>query len=51
MLQHYPDRAQALAQAIDEFDFVRALALLDATLAQVDGAANALGAPAPAPPP
>ncbi|WP_274113454.1 response regulator [Acidovorax benzenivorans] len=51
MLQHYPDRAQALAQAIDGFDFVRALALLDATLAQVDGAANALGAPAPAPPP
>lgn len=53
MLQHYPDRAQALAQAIDGFDFVQALALLDTILTAGDGDASsdtaAANAPAPTP--
>ena len=45
MLQHYPDHAQALAQAIDGFDFVQALALLDAILATADGVGSSDAAP------
>ena len=51
MLQHYPDRAQALAQAIDGFDFVQALALLDAILATADGGGSSDAAPANTPAP
>ena len=51
MLQHYPDRAQALAQAIDGFDFVQALALLDAILATADGGGSSDTAPANTPAP
>ena len=51
MLQHYPDRAQALAQAIDGFDFVQALALLDAILATADGGGSRDTAPANTPAP
>ena len=51
MLQHYPDHAQALAQAIDGFDFVQALALLDAILATADGGASSDAAPANTPAP
>ncbi len=46
MLQHYPDRAQALAQAIDGFDFLQALALLDAILASADGGSSSDTPPA-----
>ena len=51
MLQHYPDCAQALAQAIDGFDFVQALALLDAILAAGDGGGSSDTAPANTPAP
>ncbi len=48
MLQHCPDHAQALAQAIDGFDFVQALALLDATLAAAENPSDAADARKPA---
>ncbi len=51
MLQHYPDRAQALSQAIDGFDFVQALALLDAILATADGGGSSDTDPANTPAP
>ena len=51
MLQHYPHRAQALAQAIDGFDFVQALARLDAILATADGVGSSDTAPANTPAP
>ncbi|PUA96016.1 PAS domain S-box-containing protein [Acidovorax sp. 107] len=51
MVQHYPDRAQALAQAIDGFDFVQALALLDATQPPASDTPNTTLASAPERPP
>ncbi|PJI98406.1 response regulator receiver domain-containing protein [Acidovorax sp. 69] len=44
MLKHYPQQAQALAQTIDDFDFVQALHLLDTIMASASSPLDALPA-------